>query len=888
MADKLPDNLDDLLNSIRNEGEEIQAPTDEEWERKFRDYQLEKRKKELDDKLRKEFQELIKRNKEKKKKEEEEEIPEGLDDLLASITGGEKKTIKAEKVVGEDRYDKYYSELVNEGRIDGENISPDERKAGARAYRKGKIDFKAFVNNVLKTRDEIKKQGEEQYSSNLDLPALSGSKGSAIIKRDSVNIEKFKSEPVSEGTQQNFDDILNGIDSILETLREDNKLKKKESKQARQKDEEKKRKKQEDKLEKSPFKKLGGVVDRMLKPVKGIWERIWDFIWNVFLGRTLLKIVDWLSDPENKGKLDAIAVFLKNTWPGLLAAFIAFGTGLGGFITGLIGLIGGFIPKLMGLIPKMLKGLKTVALGNPLATAAVAVAAGTAIAAIAANKDGSAVVKDEKDPDKSHADEIREAGGMTGAPMSGDMFSDLPEESPQEFKEGGQVPGRGPNKDTVRAMLAPGEFVMSRGAVQKYGTDTLESMNAAGGGNNKPQTKGGTVYAQGGGPINTKPEENQPEVPRNDEEASVRKTTSEELKKSLSGEETSLKTTPQTLTKEQLLGKSGVMPTAEQLSATATKRHAELMKSTDPKKIADYDAKHGDGAYSKRLQEKLNKMYSSEMTKHMTKGMVKPTGKVVGRENLSPEAKAAIARLEAKEGLPPDMQYTKNGKKISADNFNRVKGMVDAAKEGGVKGVLNHVISGAKGMFGGVFDKVQDAVNDPKSFVESMGGTVKDGNIGKPTAQEQKDFDTLAASKEKLKQSQQNLLGIQSPKKPQDDPLFAEYQEAFDNPKHPLHDKVAGDLFADDKPGMRFADFKKLKAEQSQAKLSPNQSPPPAPPEPPSQSQPSVSHISASQKRRDARRGTSSKKYSGEANSIGPKHTVPRESSKAKTLGALV
>ena len=812
-----------------------------------------------------------------------------LDSLLKSIREENKGgAIVPAKFFGEDRYDKYYTELVNEGRIDGENISPDERKAGARAYRKGKIDFKAFVNNVLKTRDEIKKQGEEQYSSNLDLPALSGSKGSAIIKRDSVNIEKFKSEPVSEGTQQNFDDILNGIDSILETLREDNKLKKKESKQARQKDEEKKRKKQEDKLEKSPFKKLGGVVDRMLKPVKGIWERIWDFIWNVFLGRTLLKIVDWLSDPENKGKLDAIAVFLKNTWPGLLAAFIAFGTGLGGFITGLIGLIGGFIPKLMGLIPKMLKGLKTVALGNPLATAAVAVAAGTAIAAIAANQDGTAVVKDEKDPDKSQADEIREAGGMTGAPMSGDMFSDLPEESPQEFKEGGQVPGRGPNKDTVRAMLAPGEFVMSRGAVQKYGTDTLESMNAAGGGNNKPQTKGGTVYAQGGGPINTKPEENQPEVPRNDEEASVRKTTSEELKKSLSGEETSLKTTPQTLTKEQLLGKSGVMPTAEQLSATATKRHAELMKSTDPKKIADYDAKHGDGAYSKRLQEKLNKMYSSEMTKHMTKGMVKPTGKVVGRENLSPEAKAAIARLEAKEGLPPDMQYTKNGKKISADNFNRVKGMVDAAKEGGVKGVLNHVISGAKGMFGGVFDKVQDAVNDPKSFVESMGGTVKDGNIGKPTAQEQKDFDTLAASKEKLKQSQQNLLGIQSPKKPQDDPLFAEYQEAFDNPKHPLHDKVAGDLFADDKPGMRFADFKKLKAEQSQAKLSPNQSPPPAPPEPPSQSQPSVSHISASQKRRDARRGTSSKKYSGEANSIGPKHTVPRESSKAKTLGALV
>ena len=33
-----------------------------------------------------------------------------------------------------------------------------------------------------------------------------------------------------------------------------------------------------------------------------------------------------------------------------------------------------------------------------------------------------------------------------------------------------------------------------------------------------------------------------------------------------------------------------------------------------------------------------------------------------------------------------------------------------------------------------------------KSMATSMGGTVKDGNIGTPTAQEQKDFDTLAAS----------------------------------------------------------------------------------------------------------------------------------------------
>ena len=53
------------------------------------------------------------------------------------------------------------------------------------------------------------------------------------------------------------------------------------------------------------------------------------------------------------------------------------------------------------------------------------------------------------------------------------------------MNKGGQVPGQG-DKDTVPAMLTPGEFVMSKGAVQEYGVQTLEGMNAAAGGTNIP------------------------------------------------------------------------------------------------------------------------------------------------------------------------------------------------------------------------------------------------------------------------------------------------------------------------------------------------------------------------------------------------------------------
>ena len=50
----------------------------------------------------------------------------------------------------------------------------------------------------------------------------------------------------------------------------------------------------------------------------------------------------------------------------------------------------------------------------------------------------------------------------------------------------GEVSGPG-GIDKVPAMLTDGEFVMSRGAVQKYGVAELESMNAAGGGHQQTQ-----------------------------------------------------------------------------------------------------------------------------------------------------------------------------------------------------------------------------------------------------------------------------------------------------------------------------------------------------------------------------------------------------------------
>jgi hypothetical protein len=181
-------------------------------------------------------------------------------------------------------------------------------------------------------------------------------------------------------------------------------------------------------------------------------------------------------------------------------------------------------------------------------------------------------------------------------------------------------------------------------------------------------------------------------------------------------------------------------------SSEATKRHAELMNSKDPssqKRIVDYDAKHGEGAYSKELQKKLNKIYPAAAKDPKSGSPVKPTGKVVGRDKLSPRAQKALARMDAQKagGLQPDM-------KTSGPALGRL-----------AMGAFGGSLLGPAGMMGGALlgGGVENIMGNISNAMTQYGGNVKDGNIGTPTAQEQKDFDNLAAKKEKLRVTEAKL-----------------------------------------------------------------------------------------------------------------------------------
>jgi hypothetical protein len=222
-----------------------------------------------------------------------------------------------------------------------------------------------------------------------------------------------------------------------------------------------------------------------------------------------------MGDKDNRDKLTAIGKFLSKTWPALLFAYLAFGNGLGRFITKMILMSLKFIPKIAMTIARL-------AAAHPLAAAAIAGAglfvAGAVIPKLmpgtvdeqerkTAAEPGTAEEKIKKlEEQKSKLNFLERMQGV-GAEID-EQIKFLETGKTAAYSGGGIVRGfaggghaMAHGTDTVPAMLTPGEFVMSRGAVQKYGSNTLASMNAAGGGTNRPTMLDGTLYAKTGGEV---------------------------------------------------------------------------------------------------------------------------------------------------------------------------------------------------------------------------------------------------------------------------------------------------------------------------------------------------------------------------------------------------
>jgi len=226
-----------------------------------------------------------------------------------------------------------------------------------------------------------------------------------------------------------------------------------------------------------------------------------------------------MGDKENQGKLKSIIKFFEDWWPAMLAGYLLFGNSLTSMVTGMLITMGKWLAPMLLAIGKLML--------NPFVAAAV-LAGGTALyLSTKKNKTDQNVDQSVEDvgedetvnqlkQEKEDKNVLERMGGFvtgegqerdeqiqrveTGTEKRYGFFGEL--DRPAQFNKGGTVPGSG-NTDTVPAMLTPGEFVMSKGAVQKYGANTLAGMNAAAGGTNKPTLMSG--FDEGG--VVTDPEE---------------------------------------------------------------------------------------------------------------------------------------------------------------------------------------------------------------------------------------------------------------------------------------------------------------------------------------------------------------------------------------------
>ena len=264
----------------------------------------------------------------------------------------------------------------------------------------------------------------------------------------------------TEGIEKSVMDIKETMSSILATLVAQEKFEMKQFLEMQRREESLRRRGREDSLEADSkgMKILKKSVNKVVKPVMGIFQRIFQFFFSLLAGRFLVGLLNFLQNPKNAALLNGIGNFIQGNFGLILAGVVAAGAGL---LT-----IGAALSTATLLLRAAQFGL------------AVGPSVGAIGRKILANLGIS----------KEGLCKLTQIGGQTLM----NFFI--------RRGRGGIVPGSGSN-DTVPAMLTPGEVVISKPAAQKFGVSNLLAINAAAGAKSKPIVRNHVIHANEGGVI---------------------------------------------------------------------------------------------------------------------------------------------------------------------------------------------------------------------------------------------------------------------------------------------------------------------------------------------------------------------------------------------------
>ena len=308
-------------------------------------------------------------------------------------------------------------------------------------------------------------------------------------KTDLAEIKGFLNKVVSPALKK----IDKNLTDILKTMSMQAESEEKQAEKAATAADKSKKKGREEKMESRGGQMLSGIKDKVLAPVKGIFEMIWDFVKNVLIGGFLLFILDIINNPEK-----------------FLNGIIDFFNGIIGGINDMIkGLLSPFVDAAnvminsVNMVGQGLENAFNQALGifgqdpqdiyqeiDPIELAENPIPLIPRV-----EKEEEEVKTEEKEEKETPAQAL-----ATGGPV---IHLNLPGHDsggPVGKSSGINISGMG--KDTQLIAAQPGEVVMSKAAVDYHGADTLLQMNVDGGGTNQPSFGTANLMGyQGGGMV---------------------------------------------------------------------------------------------------------------------------------------------------------------------------------------------------------------------------------------------------------------------------------------------------------------------------------------------------------------------------------------------------
>jgi hypothetical protein len=209
--------------------------------------------------------------------DEEDELPEGLEELIKEVSEDE-----------EDELPEGLEELLDTVR------------------RTSVVSKKVDINRVLN-----RKPSETINPNNLKPEDT-----------ESENTEKKSdSDDFKKDVNDGINKILGSLITIKSLLDKQRNVEERTAKTERRSEEKREQKELENKLEKKKEEKTKKIPE--VKPIGGFFDMIKRFFTNILIGGVVLKIFNWINDPNNKSSVERFKNFMVDNAPLILGGLLA-------------------------------------------------------------------------------------------------------------------------------------------------------------------------------------------------------------------------------------------------------------------------------------------------------------------------------------------------------------------------------------------------------------------------------------------------------------------------------------------------------------------------------------------------------------------------------------